>query len=83
MDFIGRVGMQLFVDVGQVVDSDFVNGLIWEVLVEKVVILLGQRFLDEEQVVEQRVVFKLLVGVDEDKMGIIELFLRVCLQNEI
>lgn len=72
MDSIGRAGMQLFVDAGQAVDSDLVNGLIREVLVEKVVTLLGQRPSDEEQAAEQRAVPKLSAGVDEDKMGTTE-----------
>lgn len=83
MDSIGRAGMQLFVDAGQAVDSDLVNGLIREVLVEKVVTLLGQRPSDEEQAAEQRAVPKLSAGVDEDKMGTTEPSPRVCLQNEI
>lgn len=83
MDSIGRAGMQLFVDAGQAVDSDLVNGLIREVLVEKVVTLLGQRPSDEEQAAEQRAVPKLSAGVDEDKMGTTEPSPRVCPQNEI
>lgn len=83
MDSIGRAGMQLFVDAGQVVDSDLVNGLIREVLVEKVVTLLGQRPSDEEQAAEHRAVPKLSAGVDEDKMGTTEPSPRVCPQNEM
>lgn len=83
MDSIGRAGMQLFVDAGQAVDSDLVNGLIREVLVEKVVTLLGQRPSDEEQAAEQRAVPKLSAGVNEDKMGTTEPSPRVCPQNEI
>ncbi|XP_061173544.1 TALPID3 protein-like [Saccostrea echinata] len=71
MDSIGRAGMQLFVDVGQPVNTDLVNSLIREVLVEKVVTALGQRPSDEKET-EQRVVPKLSATVDEDKMGTTE-----------
>ncbi|OWF51359.1 Protein TALPID3 [Mizuhopecten yessoensis] len=50
MDAIGRDGLQMFVDMGQPVDSPLVDALIKEVLLEKVTTLLGQRPGDETTV---------------------------------
>lgn len=82
MDSIGRAGMQLFVDAGQPVDSDFVNSLIREVLVEKVVTMLGQKPSEVEQT-EPRVLPKLSAAIDEDKMGTTEPSPRVSIKEVI
>ncbi|XP_069118021.1 TALPID3 protein-like [Argopecten irradians] len=50
MDAIGRDGLQMFVDMGQPVDSRLVDALVKEVLLEKVTTLLGQRPDDERTV---------------------------------
>ncbi|XP_078313405.1 uncharacterized protein LOC111128961 isoform X2 [Crassostrea virginica] len=71
MDSIGRAGMQLFVDAGQPVDSDLVNNLIRQVLVEKVVTMLGQR-PSEEGEGEERAPPKMSATVEEDMMGTTE-----------
>ncbi|XP_033735935.1 TALPID3 protein-like isoform X3 [Pecten maximus] len=53
MDAIGRDGLQMFVDMGQPVDSRLVDALVKEVLLEKVTTLLGQRPDDETSVQKQ------------------------------
>ena len=82
MDSIGRAGMQLFVDAGQPVDSDLVNNLIRQVLVEKVVTLLGQR-PSEEGEGEERAPPKMSATVEEDMMGTTEPSPRVRLADEL
>lgn len=82
MDSIGRAGMQLFVDAGQPVDSDLVNNLIRQVLVEKVVTMLGQR-PSEEGEGEERAPPKMSATVEEDMMGTTEPSPRVRSADEL